>query len=81
MELGADGITVGVYWSRTLATAVAVGLAPAATWPDNQLAVPTGLGSLLPADVLPELLEVVPERNIQGRLWELPGLDRDAFPM
>jgi CheY-like chemotaxis protein len=80
MEQGADGITVGVYWSRTLATAVAVGLAPAAAWPDNQLAVPASLGGLLPASVRPELLEIVPERNVQGRLWELPGLDRNEFP-
>ncbi|HEY1818825.1 MAG TPA: hypothetical protein VGG83_02770 [Trebonia sp.] len=80
MELGPDGITVGVYWSRTLATAVAVGLAPAATWPDDQLAVPVGLDRLLRPGVLPELLEALPERNIQGRLWELPEVDRDEFP-
>jgi DNA-binding NarL/FixJ family response regulator len=80
MEQGTDGITVGVYWSRTLATAVAVGLAPADAWPDDQLAVPASLGGVLPAGMLPELIEVALERNVQGRLWELPGLDRNEFP-
>ena len=30
MERGPDGVCVGVYWSRALSAAVAVGLAPAA---------------------------------------------------
>lgn len=80
METGPDGITVGLYWSRALATATAVGLAPAASWPDDESAAPGSLRRLLPADVEPELIDSTRERNIQGRLWELPGLDRGEFP-
>jgi CheY-like chemotaxis protein len=80
MTKGPGEIRVGLYWSRTLSSAIAVGLAPAAGWADDETAMPTSLRRLLPAGVTPDLLEIVRERNIQGRLWELPGLGRDDFP-
>ena len=80
MERGADGVWVGVYWSRTLAAAVAVGLAPTASWPADESVLPVSLLPLLPAGTTPDLLETVRERNVQGRLYELPGLDRNSFP-
>ena len=79
MEKGPDGVCVGVYWSRTLSAAVAVGLAPADRWPEDTAAVPAGLSHLLPAGITPDLLEDVRDRNVAGRLWELPGLDRSSF--
>jgi CheY-like chemotaxis protein len=80
METGSDDMTVGLYWSRALSTAVAVGLAPAAAWPEDESAVPKSLRQLLPEGVEPELIDSTRERNTQGRLWELPGIDRDEFP-
>ena len=75
MEQGPDGACFGVYWSRALATAVAVGLAPA-----DEPRVLASPSRLLPAGVAPDVIESVRERNVQGRLWELPGLSRDEFP-
>ena len=80
VTLRADGVWVGVYWSRTLAAAVAVGLAPTASWPADESVLPVSLLPLLPAGTAPDLLETVRERNVQGRLYELPGLDRNSFP-
>jgi CheY-like chemotaxis protein len=80
MEFGPSGVIVGVYWSRSLATAVAVGLATADAWQREKGAIPAGLTRLLPVGTMPDLIEEVQERNIAGRLWELPGLDRDDFP-
>lgn len=80
MEKGPDGVCVGVYWSRTLSAAVAVGLAPEDSWPEDAAVVPAGLSQLLPAGITPDLLEAVRVRDIGGRLWELPGLDRNSFP-
>lgn len=80
IEQGADGISVGLYWSRSLATAVAVGLGPAAAWPEDESVVPHSLRRLLPADVEPERVDSASDRRIQGWLWELPGLDRSDFP-
>jgi CheY-like chemotaxis protein len=80
MQEGSDGVHVGLYWSRALASAVAVGLAPADRWQDDYRLVPAELARLLSAGVVPDLIEKVRERNIQGRLWELPGIDRDDFP-
>ncbi len=80
METGHGGMAVGLYWSRALATAVAVGLAPAAAWPDDASVIPVSLRQVLPDGVQPELIDSTRERNIQGRLWELPGIDRDKFP-
>jgi hypothetical protein len=80
MEMGPDGSWIGLYWSRALATAVAVILAPAVGRPDDESSVPTGLAGLLPTDVVPELIESARERNVEGRLFELPGLDREKFP-
>jgi ActR/RegA family two-component response regulator len=80
MEPGPDGMRTGLYWSRALATAIAVGLAPAVGWPGDEAGVPAGLQRLLPAGVVPDLIDSARERNVQGRLWELPGLDRNKFP-
>ena len=80
MEKGPDGVCVGVYWSRTLSAAVAVGLAPEDSWPEDAAVVPAGLSQLLPAGITPDLLEAVRVRDVGGRLWELPGLDRNSFP-
>jgi CheY-like chemotaxis protein len=80
MVIGPDGICVGVYWSRALAAAVALGLAPTTTWPEDDSTVPASLSKQVPADITPDLLEKVRERNVQGRLYELPGLDRNSFP-
>ncbi len=79
MEKGPGGAMIGLYWSRALNTAVAVGLAKAIEAQSNESNAPTDLERLLPADVVPDLIEGVRERNVQGRLWELPGLDREKF--
>jgi ActR/RegA family two-component response regulator len=80
MERSAEGLWVGLYWSRALATAVAVEMAPTTGWPDEENGVPGDVDRLLPDGVVPDLIESVRERNVQGRLWELPGFDRDHFP-
>jgi ActR/RegA family two-component response regulator len=80
LEKGPDGVCAGVYWSRSLASAVAVGLAPASTWTDDEGKMPAVLARQLPAEVSPDLIEEVRERNVAGRLWELPGLTREEFP-
>jgi CheY-like chemotaxis protein len=80
MEKGADGVWTGMYWSRSLSTAVAVALGPASGWQEDESIVPTNLVRLLSDGVAPDLIESVRERNIRGRLWELPGIDRDGFP-
>jgi hypothetical protein len=80
MEPGADGAWLGLYWSRALSVAVAVGLAPAAAWEGDESVIPADLTRLLPPGIAPDLIERVRERNTQGRLWELPGLERDIFP-
>ena len=79
MEIGSDGAYVGLYWSRVLATAVAVGLASTAQWQEDEGLIPAGLVRQLPVGVQPELIEHVRERNVQGLLWELPGIGRDEF--
>jgi CheY-like chemotaxis protein len=80
METGEDRMTAGLYWSRALATAVAVGLAPGSAWPNDESVIPASLRGLLPEALQPELIDRTRERNIQGRLWELPGIDREEFP-
>jgi hypothetical protein len=79
METGPDGASVGVYWSRSLATAVAVGLASARSWPDKKTDIPVNLRRFLPAGVRPDLIEQAKERDLRGWLWELPGVGRDRF--
>ena len=79
METGPDDVTVGMYWSRALSTAVAIGLAPAVAWTGRRVRS-RGLRRLLPDGARPDCIETMRERNIQGRLWEMPGLHRDAFP-
>jgi hypothetical protein len=80
MEQGPSGTSIGVYWSRTLPAAIAVGLAPVDGWQDEESTVPPDLRRLLPAAVTPDFIESARERNIEGRVWELPHLDRDSFP-
>lgn len=79
METGPDGAAVGVYWSRALATAVAVGLTSARVWQGDEGDIPVTLQRFLPANVTPDLIERVRERDVLGWLWELPGIDRDEF--
>jgi ActR/RegA family two-component response regulator len=80
MKKGADGVWTGLYWSRALASAVAVKLAPAEVWEHDEGSVPSDLIRLVQGDVAPDLIEDVQELNSHGRLWELPGLARDKFP-
>jgi ActR/RegA family two-component response regulator len=80
VQTGPDDIIAGLYWSRALSAAVAVALAQAAAWPDDESVVPDSLRLLVPGGVEPELIDSTRERNIQGRLYELPGIDRDQFP-
>lgn len=79
MEKGPDGVSVGLYWSRALATAVAVGLASANAAKNGESELPEILRRCVPAGVEPDLIDHVRERDILGWLWELPGLDRDEF--
>jgi ActR/RegA family two-component response regulator len=79
MEKGPDGVLVGIYWSRALATAVAVGLTSTGVWQNDEDDAPGDLGRFLPAGVTPDLIDRVRERNVLGWLWELPELDRDEF--
>jgi CheY-like chemotaxis protein len=79
METGPDGAAVGVYWSRALATAVAVGLTSVRVWQQDEGDIPVNLQRFLPANVAPDLIERVRERDVLGWLWELPGIDRDEF--
>jgi hypothetical protein len=80
MEKGADGLCTGLYWSRALNTPIAVGLAPVRGRQDDQSGIPSDLVRLLPASVVPDRIESVRERNVQGWVWELPGFSRSEFP-
>jgi ActR/RegA family two-component response regulator len=80
MEKGPNGVWGGLYWSRALATAIAVSLGPAPVYRDEKGNMPTELARLLPTGIVPDLIESVPKYNVYGRLWELRGLDRDKFP-
>lgn len=80
LEKAPGDVWIGLYWSRALATAVAVGLGPGIPWPNSKGDVPDYLQRMLPAGTVPELIESVRERNIQGKLWEIPGLARESFP-
>lgn len=80
LEKGADGICAGVYWSRALGCAIGVALAPATAWAGNTAALPAILARTLPDEVVPDLLAKDHERNIAGRIWEMPGIDRNQFP-
>lgn len=81
MQHGEGGTWVGLYWSRSLATAMAIGLASAGGWhqAEDKNKVPADLRRVLGANVEADLIESVRERNVEGRVWELPGLDRDKF--
>jgi CheY-like chemotaxis protein len=80
MEKGPGGVWTGLYWSRALSTAVAVGLGPASGWEEDESSLSPDLVRLLPDSAAPDLIESLRERNVRGRLWEFPGLDRDEFP-
>lgn len=45
MEHGPRGTTVGVYWSRALAVAIPVGLAPVCGWQGEESIVPRSFGA------------------------------------
>jgi len=79
MEKGPGGVLVGVYWSRALSTAVAVALAPASGWQDDNT-TPPDLRHLMPGTVVPELIDSARERNVEGWLFELPQLSIEQFP-
>ncbi|HTU74766.1 MAG TPA: response regulator [Trebonia sp.] len=80
IEVADDGMCAGVYWSRALATAVAVVLAPAGSGEDDDLSERERVRHLLPAGGTPDLIQRVRERNIIGWLWELPDVARTEFP-
>jgi CheY-like chemotaxis protein len=74
-----QGSLVGFYWSRRLATAVAVDLSTASGKDDFHELRPAvkahfGLGNAF------DLLSAVRMRNISGRLWELLDVERERFP-
>ena len=80
MKASPDDGMLGVYWSRSLATAVAVGLAPAKPEAGNEEHLGVNLGPFVNIDVTADLIERVRERNLLGSLWEIPELGRDKFP-
>jgi DNA-binding response OmpR family regulator len=79
MKVTPDGFMVGLYWSRALATAVAVALASVDAWPQDDGDPVENLGQIIPAGVIPGLIERVRDRNVLGWLWKLPDCDRDSF--
>jgi CheY-like chemotaxis protein len=79
MSQKSGGVWTGLYWSRALAAAIAVGIAKTGGWPGDESSLPSEVRRLLPADLEPDLIESVRERNIEGRVWELPGFDRNEF--
>jgi CheY-like chemotaxis protein len=80
MEMQPRDMAVGLYWSRALSAAVAVAFGRATAWPDDDSELPEAVRRLVPRGVQPELIETTREHNTQGRLYELPGIDRDEFP-
>jgi CheY-like chemotaxis protein len=80
MTAGPGGGLLGLYWSRSLRTAVAVGLGPANSPSWDAEDPPMDLPSHGRGDMTAELIERVKERNLRGSLWELPELSRDEFP-
>jgi hypothetical protein len=80
LEMGPDRICAGVYWSRALGCAIGVSLAPADAWLEEVAVLPASLARMLPDGMAPDLLTEACERNIAGRVWEMPGIDRDQFP-
>jgi len=79
LQSGADGVCTGVFWSRALGCAIGVALAPAGAWGD-EAAVPAGLATMLPDEVVPVGITQAHEKNLAGRVWEMPGIHRDQFP-
>lgn len=79
LEKGQDGICTGVYWSRALGCAIGVGLAPTDAW-NGSAGVPAGLASRLRGEVVPDRITEAHEKDLAGRVWEMPGIERDQFP-
>lgn len=79
MKANRDGVLVGVYWSRALAAAVAIGLASADSPARDEGNPVVDLTPFVTTRVTPDLIEHVSEHNVLGWLWELPELDRDDF--
>jgi ActR/RegA family two-component response regulator len=79
MKENAEGVWLGVYWSRALASAVAVGLASADVVQNDDNDATAAFDGFIPAGVTPDLMERVRERDVYGWLWELPELDRREF--
>jgi ActR/RegA family two-component response regulator len=79
MKTRPDGVVVGVYWSRALATPVAVGLMSTDSEAIDENNPMVDLSPFHGTDVTADLVERVRERNVLGLLWELSGLGRDIF--
>ncbi len=75
-----DGSVAGRYWSRALGGAIAVELSGAASGPEGHEDLKEALRSRYALSEPPELLLETSQRSVSGRLWELPGIDRDDFP-
>ncbi len=78
LEKGTDGVCTGVFWSRALGCAVGVGLAPTDVW-NGSAALPAGLAGMLRGEVMPDRITEAHERNLAGRVYEMPGIERDQF--
>jgi hypothetical protein len=79
LTVGTDGVWTGIYWSRALASAVAIGLTATDSSGDDNNGPGAHFSPYESPDVTVKLLEHVREGNIQGWLWELRGLSRDMF--
>jgi ActR/RegA family two-component response regulator len=79
MASAPGGSLLGPYWSRGLATAVAVELDTSDVSRDLD-SVAADVTKRLSLQHPPELLMQVTQRNVAGRLWELPGVSRSEFP-
>jgi len=78
MRAGSAGSWFGMYWSRALSSALAIVLERAnSTTAENEN--PLEWGDVVPAGAAPELIGVEAVRDLQGRLYELPGIGRDSF--
>jgi DNA-binding response OmpR family regulator len=78
MVYGPDATCLGVYWSRALAAAVAVELSSRPDSAKDEDALDTVRQRLGIDRVV--LQSRASQKNLVGRLWELPGLERIEFP-
>jgi hypothetical protein len=76
MRQGPDGVWTGLYWSRALATTVAVGLGPASVPQAEESTLPDDLLRLLSAGEVPDLIEDLRERNPGQALGTSRGWQR-----